>query len=153
MERKIVIDDEWYKMGQFIDNYNYAIYNQVGNPAYLPMYGPQNWNWWTRMDVKSINYDGGLIKTLQRIEQVNLLRRNNLLLRDWSGRTTVKQLYYGMFESAHFVLLRSPFGGWKRVLPLHPHEYLLTLLSSVRCQRLRRTLLLPRTNSRFLPAY
>ncbi|CAG8955381.1 hypothetical protein HYFRA_00011365 [Hymenoscyphus fraxineus] len=81
LERKIVLKDEWWQMYKLLENDTEP-------------YGPTGGNWWSHFDWQSINDNGNFVKGLERMEDLNLLRRNNLLLRDWSGRKPIKQLYY-----------------------------------------------------------
>ncbi|CAG8974253.1 hypothetical protein HYALB_00009742 [Hymenoscyphus albidus] len=81
LERKIVLKDEWWQMYKLLENDKEP-------------YGPTGGNWWSHFDWQSINDNGNFVKGLERMEELNLLRRNNLLLRDWSGRKPIKQLYY-----------------------------------------------------------
>lgn len=98
-ERKIVHDDEWYEMNRLLDDYEVQ-------------YGYGQRYWWRQINLTCISNDAKFTRMLLRIEEVNLLRRNNLLLRDWSGRSTFKQLYYGMFDATRLVTSLSPKFFW-----------------------------------------
>ncbi|CAG8957692.1 hypothetical protein HYFRA_00000027 [Hymenoscyphus fraxineus] len=86
MERKIVLADEWWQMHEILSEWD----------AQAGMYAPLHDAYWTDelRKLKSINVSGRFTAMLGWMDQLNLLRRNNLLLRDWSGRKTIKQLYY-----------------------------------------------------------
>ncbi|CAG8982585.1 hypothetical protein HYALB_00007302 [Hymenoscyphus albidus] len=86
MERKIVLADEWWQMHEILSEWD----SQPGT------YEPLHDAYWPDelRNLKSINISGRCTAMLGWMDQLNLLRSNNLLLRDWSGRKTIKQLYY-----------------------------------------------------------
>ncbi|CAG8959843.1 hypothetical protein HYFRA_00001752 [Hymenoscyphus fraxineus] len=86
VERKIVLSDEWWHMHKTLQEHDREVYG----------YGQGYDYWWPDLahTLKDIKTEPLFVRRLQRTEEVNLLRRNNLLLRDWSGKTPIAQLFY-----------------------------------------------------------